>query len=306
MCSNKVDSFLVSGRTRRGVADLEHVQRHATVCTTSPGSSTMPTLRSTRQIRRGANRSAARGPRPTTLHAALRAGRGLRRHRAHFVRPSRSRPTSSNPVTRPDHCPTRRSTRPFLTRIDHVVRNVEQGKLDDWCASYATGDGFAQLQTLRRHQIRTEYSALMSTWCGRLEDRDADQRAPRAAKSQIQEYIEQYDGRACSTCRCAPTTSCTSTRCASARALHGSADTYYDERAAAAGHDLPWRCCSDSRSSPTTDREGYCCRSSTETIHRPPAVFFEIIERAAPRVREGNFQGVVRSDRTRPGAPGNL
>ncbi len=53
----------------------------------------------------------------------------------------------SNPATTTTTSPTRRSARPSVSRaIDHVVGNVEQGRLDDWVRFYAEVMGFSQLQ----------------------------------------------------------------------------------------------------------------------------------------------------------------
>ncbi len=55
-----------------------------------------------------------------------------------------------------------------LVAIDHVVGNVEQGRLDDWAHFYQDVLGFSQLVHFDDDQISTEYSALMSTvvWDG--------------------------------------------------------------------------------------------------------------------------------------------
>ena len=55
-----------------------------------------------------------------------------------------------------------------LRAIDHVVGNVEQGKLDDWVHFYSDVLGFSELLHFDDEQISTEYSALMSTvvWDG--------------------------------------------------------------------------------------------------------------------------------------------
>ena len=55
-----------------------------------------------------------------------------------------------------------------LTRIDHVVGNVEKGKLAEWVRFYREVIGFGELVHFDDSQIATEYSALMSTvvWDG--------------------------------------------------------------------------------------------------------------------------------------------
>ncbi|MGH8930845.1 MAG: hypothetical protein ACRDZO_09535 [Egibacteraceae bacterium] len=49
-----------------------------------------------------------------------------------------------------------------LETIDHVVANVEQGRMDDWVAFYASVMGFTQLVHYDDKTISIEYSALMS------------------------------------------------------------------------------------------------------------------------------------------------
>ena len=83
-----------------------------------------------------------------------------------------------------------------LTRIDHVVGNVEKGKLDDWVRFYAEVLGFGQLVHFDDNQIATEYSALMSTvvWDGSKIVMPINEPADGKKKSQIQEYVDTYDG----------------------------------------------------------------------------------------------------------------
>ncbi len=70
--------------------------------------------------------------------AATRTGRRIRRHRAHVRRRSRYRSELLEPGYHDDNLPNP-TVGPVvgLTRIDHVVGNVEQGRLDDWVRFYA-------------------------------------------------------------------------------------------------------------------------------------------------------------------------
>src|SRR6516225_8734554 len=83
-----------------------------------------------------------------------------------------------------------------LTKVDHVVGNVEKGKLDDWVRFYQDVMGFGQLVHFDDTQIATEYSALMSTvvWDGTRIFMPLNEPAEGRKKSQIQEYLETYDG----------------------------------------------------------------------------------------------------------------
>ena len=79
-----------------------------------------------------------------------------------------------------------------LVRIDHVVGNVEKGKLDDWVRFYGEVLGFGQLVHFDDSQIATEYSALMSTvvWDGSKIVMPINEPADGKKKSQIQEYVD--------------------------------------------------------------------------------------------------------------------
>jgi 4-hydroxyphenylpyruvate dioxygenase len=49
-----------------------------------------------------------------------------------------------------------------LLRIDHIVGNVELGKMNEWVNFYRDVMGFSQFQSFDDKDISTEYSALMS------------------------------------------------------------------------------------------------------------------------------------------------
>ena len=84
-----------------------------------------------------------------------------------------------------------------LTRIDHVVGNVEQGRLDDWVRFYAEVIGFSQLQHFDDDQISHRVlRADVDGGVGRHRKivMPINEPADGLKKSQIQEYIEHYDG----------------------------------------------------------------------------------------------------------------
>ena len=81
--------------------------------------------------------------------------------------------------------------------IDHIVCNVELGKMNEWARFYAKVLGFDQLVHFRDDQISSEYTALMSKvmWdgVGRVK-LPINEPAPSKKKSQIDEYLEFYRG----------------------------------------------------------------------------------------------------------------
>jgi 4-hydroxyphenylpyruvate dioxygenase len=81
--------------------------------------------------------------------------------------------------------------------IDHIVCNVELGKMNEWATFYARVLGFNQLVHFRDDQISSEYTALMSKvmWdgVGRVK-LPINEPAPGKKKSQIDEYLQFYRG----------------------------------------------------------------------------------------------------------------
>ena len=235
-------------------------------------------------------------------HGDLELGPGgrLRRDGAHVRQPPALPGGCSSPATRREAAPRHRWARTSgLVAIDHVVGNVEQGELDDWVDFYADVMGFAQLLHFDDEQIRTEYSALMSTvvWDGTKIVMPINEPAEGLKKSQIQEYIEHYDGPGVQhiALRTDDIVATPCRRCATAACGFMTVpDTYYDEaRAALAEFDLPWDDLQRLNILADKDHDGYLLQIFTETITDRPAVFFEIIERHGARgFGEGNFKAL--------------
>src|SRR5271169_6201180 len=84
-----------------------------------------------------------------------------------------------------------------LKAIDHIVGNVEEGKMDEWVRFYEQVLGFSQLVHFDDKDISTEYSALMSKvvqgGTGRIKFPINEPAAGRR-RSQIDEYLQYYNG----------------------------------------------------------------------------------------------------------------
>jgi 4-hydroxyphenylpyruvate dioxygenase len=82
-----------------------------------------------------------------------------------------------------------------LAAIDHIVGNVELGKMNHWVNFYHHVMGFRMLQGFSDDQISTEYSALMSKVMqngnGRVKF-PINEPADGKKKSQIEEYLDYY------------------------------------------------------------------------------------------------------------------
>ena len=84
-----------------------------------------------------------------------------------------------------------------LAAIDHVVGNVELGKMNEWVKFYEDVLGFKQIIHFTDEAISTEYSALMSKVMegghGKIKF-PINEPAVGKKKSQIDEYLEYYRG----------------------------------------------------------------------------------------------------------------
>ncbi|HET9460893.1 MAG TPA: 4-hydroxyphenylpyruvate dioxygenase, partial [Gaiellaceae bacterium] len=84
-----------------------------------------------------------------------------------------------------------------LISIDHVVGNVELGRMDEWVGFYERVLGFSQLTHFSDEDISTEYSALMSKVMTDGEGKikfPINEPAEGKRKSQIEEYLEFHGG----------------------------------------------------------------------------------------------------------------
>src|SRR5947209_4223528 len=84
-----------------------------------------------------------------------------------------------------------------LKAIDHIVGNVEEGKMNEWVKFYENALGFSQLVHFDDKDISTEYSALMSkvvqNGTGRIKF-PINEPARAKRRSQIDEYLQFYGG----------------------------------------------------------------------------------------------------------------
>ena len=84
-----------------------------------------------------------------------------------------------------------------LKSIDHIVANVEEGKMGDWVDYYSKIMGFSVLASFDDKDISTDYSALMSKVVadgrGRIKF-PINEPAKSRRRSQIDEFLEFYGG----------------------------------------------------------------------------------------------------------------
>lgn len=200
-----------------------------------------------------------------------------------------------------------------LTGTDHVVGNVEQGRLDTWVGWYREVLGFEEMTHFDRDQISTEFSALRSTvMTNGPVTMPLNEPAPGRKRSQIEEYLDAYHGPGVQHVALSTediTASVDRLRRGGLRFLTPPA-SYYDDarrRMDGIGDDLPWD--ELARLGILVDREGdgYLLQVFSEPIGDRPTLFLEVIERRGARgFGEGNFKALFEAIEREQARRGNL
>jgi len=201
------------------------------------------------------------------------------------IDPERYHPSSARPVG--------------LKAVDHVVGNVEEGRMDEWVNFYKKVLGFEQLVHFDDKDISTEYSALMSkvvqNGSGRIKF-PINEPAEGRRKSQIDEYLQFYGGAGVQHIALA-----TDDIIGTVRAMrHNDVSflrvpkSYYDmlpERVGAIKEDLD--VLADLGVLVDRDDEGYMLQIFTKPVADRPTLFFEVIQRRGSRsFGKGNFKAL--------------
>ena len=186
-----------------------------------------------------------------------------------------------------------------LAAIDHIVGNVEEGKMDQWVEFYKKVLGFQQLIHFDDKDISTEYSALMSkvvqNGTGRIKF-PLNEPAKSRRKSQIEEFLQFYGGPGVQHIAMA-----TDNILDTVRAMrHNDVSflrvpaTYYEMLPARVGtikentDDLAELGILVDR-----DDEGYMLQIFTKPVADRPTLFFEVIQRRGSRsFGKGNFKAL--------------
>lgn len=199
-----------------------------------------------------------------------------------------------------------------LTQIDHVVGNVEDGRLDEWVAFYEDVMGFRQLRHFDESQITTEFSALRSTvvWNGRGIVMPLNEPAEGKRKSQIQEYIDTYRGPGVQHLAFRTddiVQAIASLRSRGVRFLAANDEYFRDVRERLGFLDLPWDELRRLGILVDHEADGHLLQLFTEPITDRPTVFIEIIQRGGARgFGEGNFKALFESIEREQARRGNL
>lgn len=199
-----------------------------------------------------------------------------------------------------------------LSRIDHVVGNVEQGALGDWVAFYRQVFGFDELAHFDDAAISTEYSALMSTvvWDGSKVVLPINEPATSLRRSQIEEYLDYHQGPGVQHIAMGTddiVTAVRALRIRGVRFLTVPPAYYEDARERMRGIKLPWSDLAELGILVDRDHEGHLLQVFTETFGDRPTLFFEIIQREGSRgFGAGNFKALFEAIERQQARRGNL
>lgn len=200
-----------------------------------------------------------------------------------------------------------------LRYIDHVVGNVELGKMDEWVGFYERVMGFTNLVSFDDADISTEYSALMSKVMASGNERiklPINEPAVAKKKSQIDEYLDFYGGPGVQHLAIATDDIVTTVRSLRDRGVEFLTvpGSYYDElfdRVGTIDEDIsPLR---ELGILVDRDDEGYLLQIFTKPVEDRPTMFYEIIQRKGARsFGKGNFKALFESIEREQALRGNL
>jgi 4-hydroxyphenylpyruvate dioxygenase len=203
----------------------------------------------------------------------------------------------------------------FFQAVDHVVGNVELGRMDEWVEFYRRVMGFTNMAEFVGDDIATDYSALMSKVVAdgtRKVKFPLNEPAVSRRKSQIDEYLEFYGGPGPQHIAVATNdiiASVDAMRAAGVQFLD-TPDSYYDDPALRARigtvrapiEELKKRGILVDR-----DEDGYLLQIFTVPVQDRPTVFFELIERhGSLGFGKGNFKALFEAIEREQERRGNL
>ncbi len=201
-----------------------------------------------------------------------------------------------------------------LLYVDHCVGNVGWNRMNETVKWYEDVMGFANILSFDDKQINTEYSALMSKVMSNGNGYvkfPINEPAEGAKKSQIEEYLEFYEGEGVQHIAVATKDIVTTVKALKSRGvefLPAPPNAYYTDLLNRVGK-------IDEDISPLQelgilvdrDEEGYLLQIFTKPVEDRPTLFFEIIQRkGAKSFGAGNFKALFESIEREQALRGNL
>ncbi len=200
-----------------------------------------------------------------------------------------------------------------LAAIDHVVGNVQLGKMNTWVRYYHEVMGFRQLIHFDDQDIGTEYSALMSKvmqdGTGRVKF-PINEPAEGKRKSQIEEYLDYYLGPGVQHIAMASGDILATVRELRRRGIEflRVPEAYYDIMPGRVGEiEEPLQAIHELGILVDRDDEGYLLQIFSRPIQDRPTSFIEVIERHGSRgFGKGNFKALFEALEMEQAKRGNL
>lgn len=200
-----------------------------------------------------------------------------------------------------------------LQYVDHCVGNVGWNQMNPWVKFYEDVMGFKNILSFDDEDISTEYSALMSKVMSSgngFVKFPINEPAEGKKKSQVEEYLEFYNGEGVQHVALATNDIVTTVRDLMSRGVEflRVPTTYYDtllERVGTIDEDLePLK---ELGILVDRDHEGYLLQLFSKPVEDRPTLFFEIIQRkGAKSFGKGNFKALFEAIEREQEARGNL
>ena len=199
--------------------------------------------------------------------------------------------------------------------LDHVVGNVELGRMDDWVTFYNKVMGFVNMAEFIGDDIATDYSALMSKVVANGNHRvkfPLNEPAIAKKKSQIDEFLEFYDGPGVQHLALATNDILATVDAMRAEGVEflSTPDSYYEDpalRERIGNVRVPIEELQKRGILVDRDEDGYLLQIFTRPVGDRPTVFFEMIERhGSLGFGKGNFKALFEAIEREQERRGNL
>jgi 4-hydroxyphenylpyruvate dioxygenase len=235
-----------------------------------------------------------------TVHSFVQRPAGTRGYRPGFVRVEVDPLVATGPPV-------------GLTAIDHVVANVELGRMNHWSRFYERILGFSQLRHFDDEAISTDDTALMSKvltdGAGRVK-LPINEPARGRRRSQVTEFLEAHQGPGVQHLALATDDIVATVRALSDRGVSflEVPTTYHEEAAARVGEVAEsWEDLAALGILVDRDEEGYLLQLFTEPVQDRPTLFYELIQRHGARgFGVGNFRSLFEAIERAQARRGNL
>jgi 4-hydroxyphenylpyruvate dioxygenase len=200
-----------------------------------------------------------------------------------------------------------------LLYVDHCVGNVGWNQMNPWVKFYEEVMGFKNILSFDDEDISTEYSALMSKVMSNGNGYvkfPINEPAEGKRKSQVEEYLEFYDGEGVQHVALATADIVTTVKDLMSRGVEflKVPNSYYDDLLDRVGHiDEDLEPLKELGILVDRDNEGYLLQLFSKPVQDRPTLFFEIIQRkGAKSFGKGNFKALFEAIEREQAERGNL